>query len=120
MCDHVLGLKGDMKMSMEQHLDMTSKYTVDPEKQSVSRDAVSEFFDVVDTNGNGVISLQEFTVYFKCMGIAEEHAKASFDAIDTDNDGFITRDEFVAAGSEFFNGVDPSHPGTMFLGPLVD
>ena len=65
MCDHVLGLKGDMKMSMEQHLDMTSKYTIDPERQSVSRDAVSEFFDVVDTNGNGVISLQEFTVYFR-------------------------------------------------------
>ena len=105
-------------MSMEQHLDMTSKYTVDPEKQSVSRDAVSEFFDVVDTNGNGIISLQEFTVYFKCMGIAEEHAKASFDAIDTDKDGFITRDEFVAAGSEFFNGVDPSILALCFLDHL--
>jgi len=101
---------------------MTVKHTVkvDSRQKSNKYYTTSEFFDVVDTNGNGVILLQEFTVYFKCMGIDEEHAKASFDAIDTDKDGFITRDEFVAAGSEFFNGVAPSHPGTMFLGPLVD
>ena len=118
--DHLLGLKGDMKMALEQFLKMTSQFTTDPEKQAMNRQNMSSFFDIVDTNGDGIISPEEFKVYFKCMGIAEEYAKPSFDAIDTDKNGLISRDEFIAAGSEFFNGVDQSHGAALFFGPLVD
>ena len=117
--DHI-GLKGDMKMTLEQFLKMTSQFTTDPEKQAMNRQTLSSFFDIVDMNGDGAISTEEFKVYFKCMGIDEEYAKPSFDAIDTDKSGLISRDEFIAAGSEFFNGVDQSHGAALFFGPLVD
>ena len=54
-------------------------------------------FDIVDTDADGMISLQEFEVYFECVGVGKEHAKASFDAIDADRDGKISRDEFENA-----------------------
>ena len=81
---------------------------------------LSQWFDVVDTNGDGVISPLEFGVYFKIMGIDESSTQASFDAIDTNHDGLISRDEFVAAGVDFFVGVDETSGGTLFWGPLVD
>ena len=77
-------------------------------------------FDVVDADNDGVISLEEFQLYFKCVGIDVSHAKASFDGIDTDRDGKITKEEFVAASIEFFFGFDKTSGATLFYGPLVD
>ena len=71
--------------------------------------------NVVDTNGDGVISPLEFHLYFKIMGIDESSAQISFDAIDTDSDGTITRDEFVAAGMDFFTSVDETSLWYSFL-----
>ena len=120
--DHldILGLKGDKKMTQEEFLKMTGEFAADPEVPSTMRQTLSAFFDIVDTNGDGVISPEEFKVYFKCIGIAEEYAKPSFDAIDTDKNGLISKDEFIAAGFEFYNGVDQSHGAALFFGPLVD
>ena len=59
-------------------------------------------------------------VYFQAMGVGKEHAKASFDAIDANHDQNISRDEFVDTAIEFFCNNDPTHPSTLFWGPLVD
>ena len=81
---------------------------------------IVDLFDAVDTDANGVISLKEFEVYFECIGVGKEHAKASFDAIDANHDGKISRDEFANAFIEFLCNNDPAHPSTLFFGPLVD
>ena len=84
------------------------------------RDSMSLAFDMVDTNGDGVISPEEFSVYFKCMGVPDKYAQASFKAIDTDHNGEISREEFATAGIEFFTGVEPGTPGEVFFGPIID
>lgn len=81
---------------------------------------LSTLFDIVDTNADGEISHKEFAVFFKCMRIPEEYAKPSFNAIDTDKNGIISREEFIAAGNEFYHGVDSTHPSATFFGPLLD
>ena len=112
-----IGLKEGVKIMREQFLTDFLKLI---ENGEVNGDTISEMFDVVDTNGDGVISPREFHDYFKIMGVDESSAQASFDAIDTDHNGIITRDEFAAAGLDFFTGVDETSGGTLFFGPLVD
>ena len=116
VCNNI-GLKEGVKIMREQFLTDFLKLI---ENGEVNGDTISEMFDVVDTNGDGVISPREFYDYFKIMGVDESSAQTSFDAIDTDHNGIITRDEFIAAGLDFFTGVDETSGGTLFFGPLVD
>ena len=51
------------------------------------------------------------------MGVDKSSAQ---NAIDTDHNGIITQDEFIAAGLDFFTGVDETSGGTLFFGPLAD
>ena len=77
-------------------------------------------FDVIDTDADGMIALEEFEGLFKCSNVGEEHAKPVFDALDTDSDGKISRDEFVDALIHFYYYSDPAHPSNLLYGPLVD
>ena len=109
-----------MKVTLEQFL-ISAKPVQQRDDPSRARIAIfNVFFDIIDTNQNGVISSKEFEVYFQAMGIGKEHAKASFDGIDANHDGKISRDEFVDTGCEYFANHDPAHPCTLFWGPLAD
>ena len=116
----MIGMKEGVKIMREQYMTGVLEMFRDQKKIKGLKETVSQMFNVVDTNGDGVISPLEFRLYFKIMGIDESSAQISFDAIDTDSDGTITRDEFVAAGMDFFTSVDETSLGTLFFGPLVD
>ena len=111
---------GEGQMTQQQFLDVTGSFipVVDPKVKQMAKEAIPAFFDAIDTNGNGVISHKEFEVYFKCMNVPVEHAKASFDAIDTNKDGIISRDEFLDCGMEFIFSAKHSN-ADLFYGPLV-
>ena len=114
-----IGMSEGVKLTPEQYLSGIIEMPVE-ERKIMAESLLNQWFDVVDTNGDGVISPNEFGVYFKIMGIEESATQASFDLIDTNHDGIISRDEFVAAGVDFFIGVDETSVGTLFYGPLVD
>ena len=46
---------------------------------------MSKNFDAVDIDNDGIISFEEFRLYFKSMGINESNAKVAFDGVDTDH-----------------------------------
>ena len=108
------------KMTLEQYLANAKKFRENPSSEEIRKSVMGKNFDVVDTDGSGVISREEFRVYFKCMGFDESNAKTAFDGVDTDHDGSISRDEFLAAATEFFQGVDQKSGATLFFGPLLD
>ena len=115
-----LGVKDGDKMTLEQYLAGGLKLCENPRGPEMTKILMSMNFDVVDVNGDGIISPEEFRLYFWCMGIGESHAKASFEGIDTDHDGLISKEEFVAASIEFFYGFDTTSGAVLFYGPLVD
>ncbi len=45
-------------------------------------------FETMDSDGNGVISFNEWVDYYTA------YARASFDAMDTDGDGVVSNEEF--------------------------
>lgn len=75
-------------------------------------------FNAVDYNASGDISIDEYKLLFKCLGLSEEDAVVSFNSIDVNGDGTITLDEFVAHGKDFFLTEDETRPSKFFWGPL--
>ncbi|XP_012253815.2 sarcoplasmic calcium-binding protein [Athalia rosae] len=77
-------------------------------------------FKAVDKDKSGEISVQEFKLFFQCLGLTTEHAAITFSYIDTNEDGKISRKEFVSLGRDFFLTEDQTRPSKHFWGPLVD
>lgn len=77
------------------------------------------FFQAVDHDSSGEITIDEYKMYFKCLGLSDEAAVASFSAIDINNDGKLSKKEFLKLGREFFLSEDEMRPSKLFWGPLV-
>ena len=78
----------------------------------------NKIFDVIDTDGDGVISYNEWAVYFECIGIDVKYARLCFDALDTNKDGELSRSEFVDETINFHCCTDESHPSRFAYGPI--
>ncbi|XP_075983989.1 sarcoplasmic calcium-binding protein [Anticarsia gemmatalis] len=77
-------------------------------------------FKAVDKDQSGYISVVEFKLFFKCLGLDNEHAAVAFAVIDTNSDGKLSLKEFVKLGKDFFFTEDERRVSKMFWGPLVD
>ncbi|NP_001153404.1 sarcoplasmic calcium-binding protein [Nasonia vitripennis] len=77
-------------------------------------------FKAVDKDNSGEISVEEFKLFFKCLGLGNDDAVVSFTYIDTNEDGKISLKEFVKLGRDFFLTQDHHRPSKHFWGPLVD
>lgn len=75
-------------------------------------------FKAVDYNSSGDISIDEYILLFKCLGLSEKNAVISFESIDSNNSGTITLDEFVRSGRDFFLSENENDPSQKFWGPL--
>lgn len=78
------------------------------------------FFHAVDTNGDQLIDEDEYTRFFKLIGLDEKMAPSSFQAIDDNGDGEISLEEFLESGEGFFLSEDTNSPSKLFWGPLVE
>ncbi|PSN47012.1 hypothetical protein C0J52_15335 [Blattella germanica] len=76
-------------------------------------------FKAVDKDKNGVISVEEFKLFFNCLGLSDNDATHSFETIDVNKDGMLSLTEFVKLGREFFLSEDERKPSKLFWGPLV-
>ncbi|KDR21118.1 sarcoplasmic calcium-binding protein [Zootermopsis nevadensis] len=77
-------------------------------------------FKAVDKDRDGVISVEEFKLFFECLGLEDKDAVHSFTAIDINKDGYLSLEEFVKLGREFFLTEDEHSPSKAFWGPLVN
>jgi len=72
----------------------------------------------LDINGDGVVSIDEWELHYKCMGIDPKHAKASFEAMDTNGDGVVSCEEFLAYHVEYFSTTENKLNSAILYGPL--
>ena len=88
--------------------------------KAIINNGAGKLFHVVDTNSDGVISANEFAVYFMAVGLTNPESKRSFDIIDTDKNGEISYKEFMNAAEDFYRGTEETELSKAFFGPLVD
>ena len=76
----------------------------------------STHFDFIDIDKDGIISLDEYKLYCRCLGLEESEAIVGFDAIDANKDGTISREEFIAASLDYIYGFDETSPSRYMYG----
>lgn len=74
----------------------------------------------MDKDRSGEISVDEFRLFFECLGLSKKEADAAFKSIDTNGDGRISMKEFVTHGRDFFLTEDEGRISRHFWGPLVE
>ena len=74
------------------------------------------WFKIIDTDGNGEISLAEYKNILVAWGGKEEEAASCFQKLDLDGNGVISKDEFVQNLKEYFLSNDPEVPGNYLHG----
>ncbi len=75
-------------------------------------------FKAIDLNGDGIISLPEWKIYYKAMGIPDEkEAEKSFKIVDLNGDGDMSLEEYITGAFDFLYNQEDS-VNKNFLGPL--
>ncbi|XP_013112255.1 sarcoplasmic calcium-binding protein [Stomoxys calcitrans] len=77
-------------------------------------------FKAVDYDHSGHLDLDQYKLFFRCLGLSNEDAAISFAVIDKNGDGQLSLKEFVHLGRQFFITEDESKISKMFWGPLID
>ncbi|XP_061519366.1 sarcoplasmic calcium-binding protein isoform X1 [Anopheles gambiae] len=107
-------------VTVEQYLTEMHHVVNDKDLKKKVHRFLPYLYKAVDKDRSGSISLNEFKLFFRCLGLTEENAAVSFAVIDKNGDGQITLDEFVKLGKDFFVSEKETHVSRMFWGPLVD
>jgi len=79
----------------------------------------SATFDLIDTNGDGVIELEEFKIFHQWAKLEGKVTEDTFKALDVDGDGKVSLEEFVTAFVDFTTSDDETSPYQNFFGPLA-
>ncbi|XP_075154825.1 sarcoplasmic calcium-binding protein [Haematobia irritans] len=77
-------------------------------------------FKAVDYDHTGHLDLDQYKLFFRCLGLSNEDAAISFAVIDKNGDGQLSLKEFVHLGRQFFITEDETKISKMFWGPLID
>jgi len=88
------------------------------------RDAAGAFyglwFDLMDGDGDGSISSEDFKLFNRMFTIDESLAADSFKTLDADHDGNILQGEFVNIGNQFWLTEDEKLTVNGLHGPLAE
>ncbi|XP_076232864.1 sarcoplasmic calcium-binding protein [Calliopsis andreniformis] len=105
---------------VEKYLEEMHHVLNDPSLKKKCHHFLPYLFKAVDKDQSGEISVEEFKLFFQCLGLTNDHAVVSFSHIDTNDDGKISVEEFITLGRDFFLTEDSTKPSKHFWGPLVD
>ncbi|MFI6604515.1 EF-hand domain-containing protein [Nonomuraea sp. NPDC050536] len=73
-------------------------------------------FEVMDQDGDGKISMAEWTKMDQRLGVDPAESRKGFGQLDKDNDGHLTKAEFTKGVEEFYRSDNASAPGNWAFG----
>lgn len=86
---------------------------------STALTAISSFFcEMLDSDGDGKVCLDDYIDFCAAYNVSEEMARRSFKLFDRDGSGDISQAEVQQMVQEFYLSDDPSAPGNLFFGAL--
>ena len=76
-------------------------------------------FELMDANGDGEISLDEYRLWMHGLGLRDELiVKQVFEKIDLNGNGVISMMEMFELITEYYYSDDPEAPGSWAMGPI--
>ncbi|MFE4634779.1 EF-hand domain-containing protein [Streptomyces sp. NPDC056773] len=117
-----LDLDRDGKVTTEEYkTGMTRLYAQGgPAYDRSFRPMVRAILTIVDTDGDGQISPEEFHAAQLAFDteLNPEDTEALFARIDANHDGFLSVDELLGAVREYYTGTEEDAPGNLLFGEL--
>ena len=112
----VLGIVDDnIKLTYEQCIGNYAEACVKSENLA---GILSTHFEIIDSDGNGIISFKEWSDYYIALGIDSKYAKDSFESMDFNSDGVVSMEEFIAFNKEFYLTAEDKLHSSILFGPL--
>jgi Ca2+-binding EF-hand superfamily protein len=90
----------------------------DPKFSAALRATASFFCDMLDSDGDGKVCIDDYIAFCAAYNVSEAKARYSFALFDRDSSGDITMQEVEEMVKEFYLSDDPSAPGNLFFGNL--
>jgi Ca2+-binding EF-hand superfamily protein len=75
-------------------------------------EVVQELLALADTDGDGRVDIDEFTVLLKARGLGDDECGVAFAHLDTDGDGAISVPEYIAAVRDYYTNPAEDTPGS--------
>ena len=89
-----------------------------PEMEQTNIDLVNQTLELLDLDGNGIITLYEYTIALQSWRVSADLAEEIFCKLDLNDDGVIDKAEFVELVRQFNMSDDPDAPGNFLFGPF--
>ncbi|MEU5306880.1 EF-hand domain-containing protein [Streptomyces noursei] len=106
----------DNRISKQEYIESSVRTVDDTARFDSIVEPGNAVFDVIDTDGDGQISEEEFARLQQVWGVTAKNAIETFRANDADGDGMLSRQELIKGIREYFASPNYDHPGNWFFG----
>jgi Ca2+-binding EF-hand superfamily protein len=89
-----------------------------PEFSSALTATAKFFLDLLDSDGDGVVKVDDYVLFCGAYNVGENEARIGFDMFDRDGNGELSQEEVVNMVQEFYLSDDPEALGNLFFGNL--
>ncbi|MFF5488727.1 EF-hand domain-containing protein [Streptomyces virginiae] len=111
---------GDGQVSRQEFITVMEANVTTPEHFESAVMAIADaVMNALDTNGDGVLSQDEYVHLYDTLGVPKELSAQAFHRLDLDGDGVISFGEYRTAIVEFYLSADPQAAGNYLLGPAT-
>jgi Ca2+-binding EF-hand superfamily protein len=108
--DEFVGFAEAMRATLQYAVNANAPWPLDP--------WVNRLHKVLDSDGDGRITLEEYRECMTAVGIAGEmDVEGAFNGFDKSEDGYLSRDEFAEVSRQFWLDANPDTPGHRLVGP---
>lgn len=107
----------DNSVSLSEFLDYADS-VLEGNYAAVEGSTGSFLFELIDSDGDGNITLDEFHIFYRGYEIDDAVVEDIFARLDMDDDSIISADEFAQLGYDFHYSNDPEAPANWFYGPF--
>lgn len=110
-------LDADQNVRLEEWLSYFDKLLNDANFKSTGIDSgVEVIFNSLDKDGDGKISVEEYTEMLAAWKISNAEANAIYAKLDINGDGLISKEELKQLYEQFYYSEDPESPGNYVHG----